>query len=291
MTRSDQIRLRQIALIAKDVKATQRTIEAAFGIPLVWKDPGLGPPFGLENILFAFSGNVLEVCSPIKQGTTVGRLLERRGDGGYMLIFHVPDAAADRKRVKALGIRSVWEADRPHYTFTHFHPNDLLQVGGIPSLDSTPKLDDLLKEYSPWPPIFDETEGPSKWLDIAKSKAVSRLSFQSVTVQSQENPHMVAVWWGRFLDLPVKLDSTGTSVINAMNMSIKFIQAPKSEANGIACIDIGVDGGDAAVKEAFERACKAPGAERGSFGGQSAVKMVGVWWRFEQSRSSSKAKI
>ncbi|KXS13131.1 hypothetical protein M427DRAFT_34190 [Gonapodya prolifera JEL478] len=198
MTRSDQVRLRQIALIAKDVKATQQTVEAAFGIPLAWKDPGLGPSFGLENINY------------------------------------------------------------------------------------------LLNEYSPWPPIFDETEGPSKWLEIAKSKPVSRLLFQSVTVQSQENPHMVAAW---FLDLSVKLDSAGASVIDAMNMSIQFVQAPKSETNGIACIDVGVDGGDNAVKEAFERACNAPDAKRGSFGGRSAVKMVGVWWRFERSQSTSKANI
>jgi len=281
------MRLRQIALVARDVKAARAGIEEWFGLPLVWQDPGIGGSFGLENILYAFAGNVLEVVAPIKPGTTAGRLLDKQGDGGYMLIFHTQDALAERERVKQLGIRSVWEANREGYTATHFHPVDTSGVGGIPSIDSTFKPSDPLDEYSIWSPIYDKRTGPSSWLATAQSPPSSRLAFAGVTVQSRENPHMVAAWWSRILDLPVHLED-GDSVINTSNLPIRFVKA-KEGPNGILCIDVGVDGED--PKVAYERASRAPGAVRGSIGGKDAVKIVGVWWRFQKMPEGAKAKI
>jgi len=287
MPRTDPIRLRQIALVARDLKAAKASIEGAFGIPLVWSDPSVGE-FGLENILYTLSGNALEVVAPVKSGTTGGRLLDKRGDGGYMLIFHSADAKADRERVKQLGIRAVYEINSAHYNATHFHPSDTAQIFGIPSIDSTPNRDDPFSEYSLWPPVFDQKDGPSHWLSIAKNPPSSRYAYTGVTVQSSENPHMVASYYGRILDLPVHIEG-GNSVIRTLNVPITFVKCIDNRGNGIAVIDVGVEGED--PKVAYERACKAPGAKKGNVGGRDAVMLVGVWWRFGPMTANAKARL
>lgn len=61
----------------------------------------------------AIGGDIIEVCSPFKPGTTVGRLLEKRGDGGYMVIMQTGDAAARRKYIESNELAQV--------IFSHAH--------------------------------------------------------------------------------------------------------------------------------------------------------------------------
>ena len=90
--------------------------------------------FGLENAVFNIGDTFLEVVAPVREDTTAGRYLARRGgDGGYMAIFQMPDLAAARRRVADLGIRVVWQADLDDMAATHLHPRDV--PGAIVSLD------------------------------------------------------------------------------------------------------------------------------------------------------------
>jgi len=43
------------------------------------------------------------VVSPTKPGTTAGRLIEKRGDGGYMIIMQTEDAKKRREYIEAKG--------------------------------------------------------------------------------------------------------------------------------------------------------------------------------------------
>jgi hypothetical protein len=52
-------------------------------------------------------GDIIEVVSPIKDGTTAGRLLEKRGDGGYMIIMQTEDAKKRREHIEAKGLSKV----------------------------------------------------------------------------------------------------------------------------------------------------------------------------------------
>ena len=56
---------------------------------------------------------MIEVVSPINEGTTAGRLLEKRGDGGYMVIIQTEDAKKRREYIEAKGLLKV--------IFTHEH--------------------------------------------------------------------------------------------------------------------------------------------------------------------------
>ena len=86
------------------------------------------------NAVFPVGDAFLEIVSPVQEGTTAGRLLDKHGgDYGYMVIMQLSDLEAARARLDGLGVRVVWKADLRDAAGTHLHPKD---VGGtILSLD------------------------------------------------------------------------------------------------------------------------------------------------------------
>src|SRR6516162_2036529 len=129
----EEIRLRQVALVATDLDTVVKALETELGLRSPFHDPGVSE-FGLHNAVFSLGDSFLEVVSPVRPGTTAGRYLEKRGgDSGYMAIFQIPDLAEARRRVAELGVRVVWTADLPDMAATHLHPKDV--PGAIVSLD------------------------------------------------------------------------------------------------------------------------------------------------------------
>src|ERR1700744_3459623 len=105
------IRLRQIALVASDLAKAEADIRAVLGVDYAYDDPGVGK-YGLRNAVFPIGETFLEVVSPKQDGTTAGRLLEKRGgDGGYMVLLQVHDIAEARARIAAANARVVEQAD------------------------------------------------------------------------------------------------------------------------------------------------------------------------------------
>ena len=96
------LRLRQIALVAKDRDAVVDDFVAVFGLAVGYEDPHIGN-IGLHNALMPIGTQLLEVVAPIVEGITAERYLERRGgDGGYMVITQTDDHATRRARVDEL---------------------------------------------------------------------------------------------------------------------------------------------------------------------------------------------
>jgi catechol 2,3-dioxygenase-like lactoylglutathione lyase family enzyme len=127
------MRLRQIALVARDLAAARADISAVLGIDYAFDDPGVGK-YGLHNAVFPIGDTFLEIVSPKEPGTTAGRLLQKRGgDGGYMVILQVDDLEQARARVRDASARIADELDRDGAAFTHIHPKDI--GGAILSLD------------------------------------------------------------------------------------------------------------------------------------------------------------
>ena len=98
-------RLRQIALVAKDMNLVQTHFYNLFGLSDAHIDPKISK-FGLQNIVMTLGDTFLEVVSPITDNTTAGRLLERRGgDGGYMVIVQVDDLLHEKQRIESADIK------------------------------------------------------------------------------------------------------------------------------------------------------------------------------------------
>jgi catechol 2,3-dioxygenase-like lactoylglutathione lyase family enzyme len=127
------IRLRQVALIAPDLDPVVEELCDAFGLEVVFNDPGVAE-FGLRNAMLLVGDQFLEVLSPIEEGTTVGRLLDKRGGaGGYMAIYEVDDLDARLDHLAAHAVRVIWEGDFGDIRGRHLHPRDV--GGAIVSLD------------------------------------------------------------------------------------------------------------------------------------------------------------
>jgi hypothetical protein len=174
------VRLRQAVLVARDLAPVSERLRSALGLGEPFADPGVGA-FGLHNAVYAIGDTFLEVVSPTEDGTTAGRYLDRRGDGGYMVIFQLADLDAARKRAEAMGVRVVWQLDLPDISGTHLHPADTR--GAIVSLDRAD------------PPGSWRWGGPD-WTEREGSGAPGRLRGVTVAV---DDPIATAARWGELL--------------------------------------------------------------------------------------------
>jgi hypothetical protein len=127
------IRLRQVALVARNLDSAVDELCTRLGLTVCFADPGVAA-FGLHNALMLIGDQFLEVVSPVQDGTTAGRLLDkRRGDGGYMAIYEVDDLDAREAALTSARVRIVWRGDLPDIRGRHLHPADV--GGAIVSID------------------------------------------------------------------------------------------------------------------------------------------------------------
>jgi hypothetical protein len=69
---------------------------------------------------------MIEVVSPFKEGTTAGRLLEKRGDSGYMIIMQTENATKRRQYIESQGLAKVITAQEHGNTvFVQYHPKGI----------------------------------------------------------------------------------------------------------------------------------------------------------------------
>lgn len=69
---------------------------------------------------------MIEVLAPIKEGTTAGRLLQKRGDGGYMVIMQTLDAAARREYIQSKDLsRVIYGYTEGDVECVQYHPKGI----------------------------------------------------------------------------------------------------------------------------------------------------------------------
>ena len=83
------LRIRQLVIAANDL-STADALRAVLDLGAPYPDPGVGE-FGLINAVFAIGDQFLEVIVPTRDDAPARRFINRQGEGGYMIIFHVPD--------------------------------------------------------------------------------------------------------------------------------------------------------------------------------------------------------
>lgn len=218
------MRLRQIALVAKDLEPVAAQLNAVFGLRVAFRDPAVAT-FGLINAVMPVGGEFLEIVQPVIADASAGRYLARRGgDAGYMLIFETPDASAHRERLVGKGLRSIAQWDKPHYTFTHFHPKDF--DGVLVSVDTAGDGSTWRERYGDWPPA-----GPV-WKEYLAPDGI--VGIVGATVQARD-PEAAAARWSDLL----QADRDGAA-LGFDGATVRFVKPVDADGTGVIGIDVSV---------------------------------------------------
>tara|TARA_B100001093_G_scaffold184786_1_gene177496 strand:+ start:4234 stop:5013 length:780 start_codon:yes stop_codon:yes gene_type:complete len=255
-------KLRQIALVAKELAAIKTMFFDLLGISQAHIDPKIGM-FGLDNIVMTLGDTFLEIVSPVQAGTTAGRLLDKRGgDGGYMVIIQVEDFNKEKARLAKTDIRIAWQTQRDHASAMHLHPKDV--PGAIASLD--------------------QMNPPEAWhwagANWEQHRARSVGDICAANIQSQD-PQATASRWA--LAYGLELDLSGPTPTMALDQSeIRFVLATDGRGEGLSAIDIAVRDTDAVFAAAarHQLACH-----------ENAVTVCGVTLNFVENGCVSKTLV
>ncbi len=230
--------IRQIALVARELEPVVADLTAALGIEVGFRDPGVGE-FGLHNAVMPVGETFLEVVSPMREGTTAGRLLDKRGgDGGYMVILQTADLRADRKRLAALGVRTVWQIELDDIATVHLHPRDI--GGAIVSLDQ------------PVPPASWRWGGPD-WR--AKSRTDVVRAITSATIQA-EDPARMAARWAEVLGLDAPRRAGAGATLALSPGTLHFVPIADGRGEGVSAFGVTATNAERALTVARTRGLK-----------------------------------
>lgn len=240
------IRLRQIALVAADLRTAAVDIGSVLGLEACFTDPGV-KQFGLKNTLWPIGTQFLEVVTPIAPGTAAGRYLQRRsGDTGYMVITQVDDVTRRRARARDLGIRVAHDLARPErgHDGIQLHPAD---TGG-----SFLEMDQMLVEGGgdvggPWYPA-----GPN-WQPYARTELVSGIS--AAELQSPD-PESLARRWADMIEVDLSTDADGHPTLGLDDATLRFVEDTDGRGEGLGGLDVLTNDRDAVLAAAQARRCQ-----------------------------------
>jgi len=229
MSSNHWLRLRQIALVAKDIDAVVGDITSVLGVEVCFIDPGV-KVFGLQNRLMPVGNQIIEVVAPIQEGTAGGRYLERRGgDGGYMVITQCDLQEPRRARLQQLGVRLVSDFDHGGLRNMQLHPKDT--GGSFFEIDQVAQAGAEAAD-GPWPPAGDD------WKAHKRTNVVDGIVAAEIQA---DDPAALAKRWAEIAELPVVKDAkSGHPSIALENASVRFVPITDGRPEGLGGIDVHV---------------------------------------------------
>jgi hypothetical protein len=247
------LRIRQIVFVVRDLAASSRRLAELLALDAPFRDPGVAE-FGIDNAVFAFGDQFIELISPVRADTAAGRHLDRRGEGGYMLILQADDFEGAHARIRALGVRTVWEKTLPDIRAMHLHPKDI--GGAIVSVDQ------------PVPPASWRWGGPS-WR--IQGGARGRQRVVGVTVAAADPPAMAARW-AEVLGRPAAI-SHGNGMRLGLDGGVVDFVGARQTREGITGVVLRV-ADEAAVRSAANAPASAPSDSIVAFGTRIALESL-----------------
>jgi hypothetical protein len=220
------LRLRQIALVARDLEPVEQQLTSALGAQVCFRDPGVAK-YGLHNALWALGGTFLEVVAPTQSGTAAGRYLDRRkGDGGYMFIVDCDDLDVRRTHLAAEGVRLVEDLkvgdDTLRAEALHLHPRD---TGGcLLSIDRHGPDADLLGSYL-W--------AGSDWRRHARTD----VTIAGATLQC-DDPAATAARWSALLQRGQRALGNDRFEIAVDNAHVRFVPVTDERGEGLCGVTL-----------------------------------------------------
>lgn len=209
------MRLRQIALVVRDLDAAVADLRRALGLGEPFHDPGV-EVFGLRNAVLPIGDTFLEVVSPIRDDCSGARYLTRRGgDGGYMVIVQTDDLAAARLRIETTGTRIVFELTLDDIATIHLHPRDT--HGTLLSIDAATQ------------PAEWRWAGPG-WRERSRTARCTALVGADIQCDA---PAEVAARWSRVLARPFVPSSDGGCEIALDGAVLRFVPLRDGRGEGL----------------------------------------------------------
>lgn len=277
------VRLRQVALVARDLARARREITEILGVPVIYEDPQVGQ-WGLENFLVPLGGDTLEVVAPTRPGTTAGRLLDKRGDGGYMIIMQTEDAVARSRKIEAAGLSKVifkhpfsssypsWGGVKDEGWCIQYHPKGF-KGGMMPELDCHTPCEKnptpLTDRFSPWHPC-----GADYDRYVVEMRKASHLHLGGCNLHlGGEDSDMdgAARQWSDTFGIPVYHGQ-----LMFTNANIGFSYGHDGRPEGLLYVSIAVD--DKQVMDSILARARAAGKTVHAQG--DWFEMLGVRWNF-----------
>jgi hypothetical protein len=240
------MRIRQIVFAVRGLEEGSAGLAALLGLDPPFRDPGVAE-FGLDNAVFVFGDQFVELVSPVRDGTAAGRLLGRRGDSGYMLILQTDDLERERARFAGLGVRTVFEAEFPDIRAVHLHPKDL--GGAIVSVDE------------PRPAASWRWGGPG-WRLQPGRRGLQRVV--GVTVEAHD-PRATAGRWAQVLGLAAPVAGGAGYRLASEDGQVDFVPAG-ARGEGIAGFTLSVVDLPAVLQSAHARGLSVQGDAVALFG-------------------------
>jgi hypothetical protein len=250
------LRLRQLCLVAKALDPVVEALQDVFRLGAGFRDANVGP-YGLVNAVLPVGAAFVEVVSPIREGTTAERYLERRrGDGGYMVILDCGDLDERRRHLASLGVRIANAVEHDGYRGLQLHPRDT--GGAMLELNRTEGGDALDGPYHP--------AGPD-WR--ARRRRDGAAGIAAAEIQSAD-PAALAARWGEILQRPVRRSGSGAPEIALDLGALRFVPAEDGRGDGLAGVDLVV---------ADRARVDVTAARRGIAADGDALLIGGVRWR------------
>jgi len=241
------LRLRQIALVVRDIETVFDDLHAVLGLEVGYSEETMpGSAIGMENRVMPIGTQFLELVSPVRDGVTGQRYIERRGgDGGYMVILQCDDAAARDARVKELGIRTVSEDNRPGVvSMLQLHPKDT--GGSFLEVDWHVGHD---KPNAPWSHAVG-----TDWEKAIRTDVVDAIVAAEVQAPA---PREVAERWSEVLQAPLTTDAAGNPALALDGSIVRFVEDRDGRGEGLGGIDLRATNAHRALKAAEVRGLRA----------------------------------
>ena len=218
------MRLRHISLGTRDLEGISQAWGEVFDGKVVYQDLN-NDEFGLRNAIIPAGRSFIEILQPTKEGTAVGRFIERvGGDACYMMDIQIANWTPVQTRLFAEGVRIVYVVDRSKaeidpgdYLCVQLHPVDM---GGIfVGLDLQRDAANHLDDFGPWTPAGES------WLGTHESQIVDLVALTVLVA----DPAAVSQRWARVLGVSAK----GTDV--ALDMGrVEFREMARGQRSRIS---------------------------------------------------------
>src|SRR6266481_3040482 len=213
------MRLRQICLVAPDLKPVISDIAAIMGLKECYRDGNVAK-YGLENALLPVDTILLEVVAPFQPGTAAGRFIDKNGGrGGYMAIFCCEDPDARGAQANELGVRTANVITHAPYHGVQLHPRDCRAA--FIEFNHTDGSDDVFGLYPP--------AGPDWQRSIRKdvTQALTGVEMQS------PDPQGLAEHWGKIIGVAASKNARGEPELNLPNCGFRFVKGASDLMSGL----------------------------------------------------------